>query len=224
MSRPVYSQDPGRLAFLLLLTVLFFTGILAGTGMGGAGESHGIARKLREVFSGREFPGWEEHRAAFREWFGGAGKKIAGFTGEAKKVLARQARPSTGANIPGKKSIYFPVLFWEKQEFFPDRLGFTLPEKAGVYAAASGFVAELLPVKGGWRVRLEHGGGWSSVYYPLAALTVSHGWQVRAGEKLGSAVVGENGETKLFWEVWRGGEAVSPRSLLMRGPAQETGK
>lgn len=248
MSRPVYSQDPHRLTFLLLLTMLFFTGILAGAVMAGAGNSRGVARKLREAFPGWEFPGWTEYWTASRQWFSGAGKKLARFTGEAKEVLARpltrlypphpgnqerataeadlskQARPSTGANLPGKKSVHFPVSSWEKQELFPDRIGFTLPAKAGVYAVAGGFVAELLPVRGGWRVRLDHDGGWSSVYYPLSGLTVSHGWQVRAGEKLGSAVTGESGETKLFWEVWRGGKAIPPQRLLARRSAQETGK
>lgn len=136
---------------------------------------------------------------------------------------ARQANPPAQPGFPGKKSVFFPVLSWEKQEFFPDRVGFTLPEKAGVYAAAGGFVAELLPVKGGWRVRLEHG-GWSSVYYPLAGLTIARSGRVRAGEKLGYCAAGETGETKLFWEVWHGGAAVSPRRLLSHRPAQETGK
>jgi hypothetical protein len=256
MSRPVYPQDPGRLAFLLLLTMVFFTGLLAGAGMAKDGKSRGFAKKLREAFAGWEFPGWTERWTASRHWFSGAGKKIAGFTGEVKEVLARpltrlyppaqsypnvqervtaeadrreQVRSSAGErararNLQGKKRIHFPVSSWEKQVLLPDRIGFILPAKAGVYAVAGGSVAELLPVRGGWRVRLDHGGGWSSVYYPLSGLTISHGWQVRAGEKLGSAVTGENGETKLFWEVWRGEEAVPPRCLLARRSAQGTGK
>jgi hypothetical protein len=211
LSRPVYSQVPGCLVFLLLFTVFFFTGMQAG-----AGNGRGLAGKLQEVL-----PGWEERWAASRESVIGAGKKIAGLAGEVKEVLAR---PLTRAHMPEKKGVYFPVLSWEKQELLPDRIGFTLPEKAGVYAAACGFVAELFPVKGGWQVRLDHGGEWSSVYYPLTGLTVARGGRVRAGEKLGSCATGENGETKLFWEVWRGGEAVPPRRFLTCRPAQETGK
>ena len=180
MSRPVFSQVPGCLVFLLLFTVFFFTGMQAG-----AGNGRGLAGKLQEVL-----PGWEERWAASRESVIGAGKKIAGLAGEVKEVLAR---PLTRAHMPEKKGVYFPVLSWEKQELLPDRIGFTLPEKAGVYAAACGFVAELFPVKGGWQVRLDHGGEWSSVYYPLTGLTVARGGRVRAGEKLGSCATGENG-------------------------------
>ncbi|NLY89366.1 MAG: M23 family metallopeptidase [Firmicutes bacterium] len=218
MSRPVYSYLY-RLFFLLLLAAVFFAGMLAG-----AGNGRRLTGKLQEAF-----PGWQERWAASREWIVGAGKKVTGFTGEVREVFARRARPSARlrtaqSHPPEKRRVFFPVLSWEKQELFPDRIGFTLPEKASVYAAAAGFVAELLPVKGGWRVRLDHDGEWSSFYYPLAGLAVARGEQVQPGEKLGHCAAVKDGETKLFWEVWRGGEAVPPRNLLTRRPVQETGK
>lgn len=176
-------------------------------------EHGGAAGKLQRLF-----PNWEEKWAASREWIITTGKKASTFiTGEVQEVFARTRTKPTK-----KYPVFYPVLSWQKQELFSDRVGFLLPGKAEVYAASGGLVTELLPVKGGWRVRLDHDGEWNSFYYPLADLAVFHGQQVRAGDKLGCSVGKEYGETRLFWEVWRGGQAVPPR-YFSRDRVHETG-
>ena len=136
LSRPVYSQVPGCLVFLLLFTVFFFTGMQAG-----AGNGRGLAGKLQEVL-----PGWEERWAASRESVIGAGKKIAELAGEVKEVW----RALYAGAMRKKASI--SGLSWEKQELLRTSW-FTLRKGQGLCSSLR-FCCGVVPGQGvgryGW--------------------------------------------------------------------------
>lgn len=86
---------------------------------------------------------------------------------------------------------------------------------ASVRAVLSGIVDEISVDPGGYRVRVVHAQGWTSVYSPLATVEVAVGDWVNPGDVLGvfhGALPGALFEFRME----RGGEAVNPEDYLYR--------
>src|SRR5690554_3297203 len=185
----------GRLLFAGLLLMLFLAGMVKGSDTG-----REVRGKIRAVL-----PAWEEKlsKLRLRDWFVATGNKISSqVTGEIRAALA----PAP------KNRFYYPVLSWEKQVTLPDRVEFFLAERTEVFASAAGLAAEVMEKNGSWIIRLDHGGGWSSLYYPLAEPYIAQNRWVQAGERLGFSGAGR--EEKFFWEIWYGSEPVCPANFL----------
>ncbi len=185
----------GRLVFAGFLLLLFLAGMVKGSDTG-----REVRTKILAVL-----PVWEEKltNLRWRDWFVAAGEKISSrVTGETREVLAP----------PAKNRFYYPVLSWEKQVTFPDRILFFLAGRTEVFASAAGLAAEVKEKNGSWLVRLDHGGGWSSLYYPLAEPCIAQDRWVQAGERLGFS--GAEREEKFFWEIRYGPEPVSPANFF----------
>ena len=55
-----------------------------------------------------------------------------------------------------------------------------------VYASASGMVRAIPLEKGGWKLDLDHGEGWHSLYYPCPQVYVKTGEWVNPGQEIAS--------------------------------------
>lgn len=82
-----------------------------------------------------------------------------------------------------------------------------------VRAAASGSVAAVLPVSGGtYTIVIDHSGGWQSSCSGLAAIYVSRGEKLAAGQRIGLMPSAE--PIVLHFELSLNGKSVDPLSYL----------
>ncbi len=88
-------------------------------------------------------------------------------------------------------------------------------DQARVMAVAAGTVFQINKTTGGWRVELNHGSGWNSVYQPIAQVQIQPGQSLKAGQIIGRIGIFENdGKGKLFFEIKHNGQPVDPRSVI----------
>ena len=70
-------------------------------------------------------------------------------------------------------------------------------------------------------VKIDHGGGWTTLYLHLARATVKAGAKVKASEQIGLS--GESGALTtgphLHFEVWKGNRAINPTAFRYHMPA-----
>lgn len=95
------------------------------------------------------------------------------------------------------------------------------PRNTPINAIAGGTVRYAKPGMNlcGTGVKIDHGGGWESLYCHLEGTAVQTGGTVRRGDKIGT--VGNSGNARttgphLHFEIHRNGVAVNPRALIGR--------
>lgn len=161
----------------------------------------GITNRFRYVlkYGEEERPQYKIYSFARKQWDAVKEQVSSWFTVEIKEALA-----------PPGKSIQFsaPLYNFEKREFFPHRVRFYLSPNSHVYASASGTVREIKFENGGWRVSLDHGNGWSSIYYPCPKVYVVSGQWVKAYQEIAST------SREFIWEIHYRSEPVNPRPFL----------
>jgi murein DD-endopeptidase MepM/ murein hydrolase activator NlpD len=130
-----------------------------------------------------------------------------------------ELRSASRVRNPGAR-LQWPALggistfFGEEGHSGLDIMGFT---GQPVTAAAAGVVTVAMESDGpyGWRVDVDHGSGFSTVYGHLSEFTVKVGDRVSAGQRIGS--VGNTGLSTgphLHFEVRTGGVTVDPLDYL----------
>ncbi|NLW55423.1 MAG: M23 family metallopeptidase [Firmicutes bacterium] len=149
------------------------------------GEAHHSQQKLYS-FAQKQ---WEKVKDEVSSWF-------------AIEVQEAIAPPS------GTVRFVSPIYYFERRDFLPERVRFVLPVNSRVYASAPGTVVEINPGTEGWRLKIEHGTGWDSIYYPCPEVLVTRGEWVNAYQELGSS------GRVFFWEVTHYSQPVNPRPLL----------
>ncbi len=149
------------------------------------GEGHHSQEKLFSLAQQQ----WEKVKDEVSSWF----------VIEVKEALA-----------PPGSTVRFvsPIYYFERRDFLPERVRFILPVNSRVYASAPGTVVQISPGTEGWRLVLEHGTGWNSIYYPCPEVFVTRGQWVNAYQELGSS------GRVFFWEVTHYSRPVNPRPLL----------
>lgn len=99
-------------------------------------------------------------------------------------------------------------------------LEFAAARGAPVIAAAAGSVSAISDAAaGGFSVTLDHGGGLRTRYSGLSALAegLSRGAVLPQGAVLGRVGQGSGGEDGVFFQTFRGGEAINPMPFLTGG-------
>lgn len=132
---------------------------------------------------------WEKVKAEVSSWF----------TIEVQEALA-----------PPGSAVRFasPLYYFEQRDFLPQRVRFVIPVNSRIYASAPGTVLEIMAGNEGWRIRVDHGTGWNSIYYPCPHVFVTRGQWVKAYQELGST------GRVFFWEVTQHSQPVNPRPFL----------
>lgn len=97
-----------------------------------------------------------------------------------------------------------------------DGVDLSMPYGAPIRATASGEVIEARTYGAyGMIVRVDHGGGWHSMYAHLSRFHVKPGYRVRAGDIIGE--IGTSGNATgphLHFEILRGGEQMDPERFM----------
>jgi murein DD-endopeptidase MepM/ murein hydrolase activator NlpD len=101
-----------------------------------------------------------------------------------------------------------PLFYFERREVYPERIRYLPAPNSVVYASASGMVRAIPLEKGGWKLDLDHGEGWHSLYYPCPQVYVKTGEWVNPGQEIAST------GRELFWEITNGGYPVDPRQFI----------
>ncbi|HBR33864.1 MAG TPA: hypothetical protein DD734_04460 [Firmicutes bacterium] len=162
----------------------------------------GLVDRFRYVLQYGASKETEEKLRAFahKQWQRVYDEVSSWFTLEIQPVLAPSSR---GIQLAA------PVYYFERREVSPQRIRFLLTSGSSVYASASGVVTELTAAeKGGWRLQLDHGSGWQSIYYPCPEVYIKLGQWVNPGQEI--AKTGR----ELFWEITNGGYPVDPRRFI----------
>lgn len=161
----------------------------------------GLVDRFRHVLQYGEARRTEERITAFarEQWHKVKSEVTSWFTVEFRPVLA-----------PPKRSVQFssPLFYFERREVYPERIRFLPAPDSVVYASAPGVVRSIAPEKGGWKLALDHGEGWYSLYYPCPQVYVKTGERVNPGQEI--ARTGR----EFFWEVTNGGSPVDPRLFI----------
>lgn len=196
-------QRPVKWELLILKQIIICTLIIILLGLLGniPRIGPGIINRFRYVlkYGEEERPQYKIYSFARKQWDTIKDQVSSWFTVEIKEALA-----------PPGKSIQFsaPLYNFEKREFFPSRVRFSLSPNSHVYASAPGTVREIQFENGGWKIRLDHGNGWSSIYYPCPKVYVDIGEWVKAYQEIACT------SWEFYWEVHYGSEPVNPRPLL----------
>lgn len=151
---------------------------------------YGVSKQTEEKLSAFTREQWQRVYAEVSSWF----------TFESQPVLA-----------PVERGIQLdtPVYYFERREVTPQRIRFVMPSASSVYASAPGRIKEITTAeKGGWKLHLDHGDGWLSIYYPCPEVHIKLGQWVKSGQEL--ATTGR----ELFWEITNGGYPVDPRRFV----------
>ena len=131
---------------------------------------------------------------------------------EPKKSFFRNSLwpPVTGSITKGFGWQYNPIS--RTNEFFKGVEISAMPGSS-VYAVADGEIAEIdnRPQEG-WRITINHGSGWKSVYSNLEQVVGSVGQQIKAGTIV--AYMGKINNTVLRLELYNVGKPVDPISVL----------
>ncbi|HBG15321.1 MAG TPA: hypothetical protein DDW93_00945 [Firmicutes bacterium] len=108
------------------------------------------------------------------------------------------------------RAIHFssPIYYFEQRDFLPQRVRYLLPLNSQVYASAPGTIVQVSPGNGGWKIRIDHGEGWNSIYYPCPRIYVATGEWVKAYQEIGST------SREFFWEVSYDSKLINPRPFL----------
>ncbi len=88
------------------------------------------------------------------------------------------------------------------------------PDQARVIAAATGTITRINQNAGGWVVEIDHGMGWISIYQSITQIQIKPNQLVKTGQIIGQLGVGNDGKSKLFFEIKRNGESVDPRIVI----------
>lgn len=86
--------------------------------------------------------------------------------------------------------------------------------QARVIAVAAGTIARVDSIPGGWLVEIDHGSGWSSVYQPMTQVLVYQGQSLKTGQIIGRLGAGDNGKSKLFFEIKQNNAPINPRAVI----------
>jgi murein DD-endopeptidase MepM/ murein hydrolase activator NlpD len=151
---------------------------------------YGASKQTEEKLNAFVRQQWQRVYAEVSSWF----------TLEIKPVLA-----------PAERGIQLttPVYYCERREVSPQRIRFHVASGSAVYASAAGVITRITAAeKGGWKLHLDHGGGWFSIYYPCPKVYVKLGQWVNPGQEL--ATTGR----ELFWEITNDGSPVDPRRFV----------
>lgn len=88
-------------------------------------------------------------------------------------------------------------------------------DQARVLAVTAGTIAGINQISGGWKVEIDHGSGWTSVYQPLSNLQIKLRQTVETGQYIGRTGLSGNGyRDKMFLEIKYKGQPVDPRSMI----------
>lgn len=180
---------------LLVVVFLFGLGRLPGIGQG-------LLERFRLVLVyEKELAPADSARRLNETW-----RKVSSwFGGEVREALA-----------PPRMEYSFnsPVAGGVRQAPEDYRLGFLVPAGTDVAASASGLVREIIREEEGWKIRIDHSGDWSTVYYPTLRPFVVQGQWVKSGEVIGRSGADPNRGKAFYWEVWYGKSRVNPQPLL----------
>ncbi|HHT48845.1 MAG TPA: M23 family metallopeptidase [Firmicutes bacterium] len=150
------------------------------------GESNRTEEKLTAFARDQ----WQKIKDEVSSWF---------ITAELQPVFA-----------PSSRSIELtaPIYYYEERELSPQRIRFLLSSGSSVYASGSGIITEITGEKGGWKLCLDHGEGWYSIYYPCPRVYVKVGQWVKHGEEMAST------GREFYWEITNSGIPVDPRPFI----------
>ncbi|NLM37425.1 MAG: M23 family metallopeptidase [Firmicutes bacterium] len=165
------------------------------------GVGDGVIDRFRHVLKYGEAKRTEEKITAFaREHWHKVKNEVSSW-------FAVQFQP---AMAPARRRIQLssPLFYFEGREVYPDRIRFLTAPNSVLYASAAGIVRAISPEKGGWKVDLDHGEGWHSLYYPCPQVYVKTGEWVNPGQEIAST------GREFFWMVTSGGLPVDPRLFV----------
>lgn len=182
---------------LVCIFIIFFLWVIGKI----PGIGSGMVDRFRHVLKYGESNQTEEKVTAFaREQWGKVKKEVSSwFTVDWQPVMAPAGR---------RLLLSSPLLHYEQREVYPERIRFLLAPNTVVYASASGVVRAVSVEKGGWKLDLDHGEGWHSIYYPCARVHVKTGEWVNPGQEIAST------GREFFWEITNGGYPVDPRPFI----------
>ena len=165
------------------------------------GVGRGVIDRFRHVLKYGDSKRTEEKITAFarEQWHKVKNEVSSWFAVQFQPVMA-----------PAKRSIQLssPLFYFERREVYPDRIRFLPAPNSVVYASASGVVRVIALEKGGWKLALDHGEGWHSLYYPCPQVYVKTGEWVNPGQEIAST------GREFFWEVTNDGLPVDPRLFI----------
>ncbi len=161
----------------------------------------GLVDRFRYVLKYGENSRTEEKLAAFarEQWQIVKNEVSSWFSVELQPVLAPSGR---------RIQLNAPIYYFEEREIYPQRIRYLLASGSSVYASMSGVITEITGEKGGWKLKLDHGEGWHSIYYPCPQVYVKVGQWVNPGQEI--ARTGR----EFFWEITNGGYPVDPRPFI----------
>lgn len=161
----------------------------------------GVVDRFRHVLHYGEAKRTEEKITAFarEQWLKMKSEVSSWFTVQFQPAMAPSRR---GLQLSS------PLFYFERREVYPERIRYLPAPNSVVYASASGMVRAIPLEKGGWKLDLDHGEGWHSLYYPCPQVYVKTGEWVNPGQEIAST------GRELFWEITNGGYPVDPRQFI----------
>ncbi|HEY8391913.1 MAG TPA: M23 family metallopeptidase [Capillibacterium sp.] len=182
------------LVCLMILFLLWLTGKIPGIGPG-------LVDRFRYVLKYGENNRTEEKLTAFarRQWEKVKTEVSSWFRVDVQPVTTPSGRPI---------QLAAPIYYFEGRQIYPQRIRYLLASSSSVYASTAGVVTEITQEKGGWKLKLDHGEGWQSIYYPCPQVFVKLGQWVSPGQEI--ARTGR----EFFWEITSGGYPVDPRPFI----------
>ena len=150
---------------------------------------YGEAKRTEEKITAFAREQWDKMKREVSSWF----------TVQLQPVMA-----------PSKRGVQLasPLFYFERREVYPERIRFLAAPSSVVYASAAGVIKVTPLEKGGWKLDLDHGEGWHSLYYPCPQVYVKTGEWVNPGQEIAGT------GREFFWEITNGGHPVDPRLFI----------